>query len=455
MSAARTVVLGLLGAALCFGAAQAQTAPNAPPAATEPPAEAQAPALTAADLAQPKRPAMSEGVAAIVNDDIVSTYDLRQRVLLMLVTYGVQATEANLRALEREALKNLVDERLEMQEIKTIEGKNKDVHLEPTADELSEQIDTMARQYSVKRPQFIATLKSAGVEEKTLNDQIFITLAWHNYIGGRFRGSVHVGDAMVNQEEARVNAAAAKPQYQVSEILIDNAKAGGPEQAVEGAKQLIAQLKQGAPFAAVARQFSALPTAANGGDAGWLSSGELQPPLEHALAEMRPGQVSDPVQMADGVYILQLRDKHAGVGATLVTLKQAAIPVSNQATPEQVEAANTKLAALKSEVKSCEDLEADAAKFDGVVAGDLGETEIGDLAPEFKQVVDGLKIGQVGGPVRTRAGMHLVALCGRRASGPHAPSRDEITDRLEGEQLSMIARRYLRDLHNSATIEAR
>jgi len=77
---------------------------------------------------------MSEGVAATVNDDIVSTYDLRQRVLLMLVTYGVQATEPNLRALEREALKNLVDERLEMQEIKTIETKNKDVHLEPTAE---------------------------------------------------------------------------------------------------------------------------------------------------------------------------------------------------------------------------------------------------------------------------------------------------------------------------------
>jgi len=446
MSAARTVTLGLIGAALCLGAARAQTsAPAAVPAES----------LTAADLAQPKRPAMSEGVAAVVNDDIISTYDLRQRVLLMLVTYGVQATEPNLRALEREALKTLVDERLEMQEIKNIEAKNKDVHLEPTADELSEQIDTMARQYSVKRAQFIATLKAAGVEEKTLNDQIFITLAWHNYIGGRFRGSVHVGDAMVNQEEARLNAAAAKPQFQISEILIENAKAGSAQQALEGAKQLISQIKQGAPFAAVARQFSALPTAANGGDAGWLSSGELQPALEHALAEMRPGQISDPIPVADGVYILQLRDKHAGVGATLVTLKQAAIAVPNPATPEQIEAANAKLTALKAEVRSCEDLEGDAAKFDGVVAGDLGETEIGDLAPEFKQVVDRLKIGQVGGPVRTRAGLHLVALCGRRASGPHAPSRDEITDRLEGEQLSMIARRYLRDLHNSATIEAR
>lgn len=449
MSTARTWVLGVLGATLCFGAAQAQTAPDAGAAS------APAPLVSESDLAQPKRPAMSEGVAAIVNDDIISTYDLRQRVLLMLVTYGVQATEANLRALEREALKALVDERLEMQEIRSIESKNKDVHMEPTPAELDDQINAMAQQFNVKRPQFVATLKSAGVDEKALRDEVSINLAWHNYIGGRFRGSVHVADTMVNQEEQRLNAAAAKPQYQVSEILIDSTKAGGSEQAMEGAHQLITQIKQGAPFAAVARQFSALPTAANGGDAGWLNSGAIQPALETALTDMRPGQISDPIPVAEGVYILQLRDKHAGVGATLVSLKQAAIPVSGEATPEQVQAAMAKLDEVKTEAKTCSDLENASAKVDGVVAGDLGETEIGDLAPEFKQVVDGLKIGQIGGPVRTRAGVHLVALCGRRASGPRAPSRDEIADRLEGEQLMMIARRYLRDLHNSATIESR
>lgn len=449
MSASRTLMLGLLGAAFSFTAlsAQAQVAP----------AEAAAPAssLSAADLGQPNRPAMSEGVAAVVNDDIISTYDLRQRVLLMLVTYGVQATEQNLRALEREAMKALVDERLELQEIRSIEAKQKDVHLEPTAAELDEQINTMAQQYNIKRAQFVSTLKNAGVAEQSLRDQVFITLAWHNYIGGRFHGSVHVGETAVNQEEGRLNAAAAKPQYEVSEIFIDGGKAGGADQAMEGAHQLIAQLKQGAPFAAVARQFSALPTAANGGDAGWLSSGSMQPALETALETMRPGQLSDPIPVSDGVYILQLRDKHAGVGATLVALKQAAVPLPAQATPEQMQAATTKLETLKTEIKSCADLETDSAKVDGVVAGDLGETEIGDLTPEFKQVVDGLKIGQVGGPVRTRAGLHLVALCGRRASGPHAPSREEIADRLEGEQLNMIARRYLRDLHNSATIESR
>lgn len=457
MSLSRSVMLGLIGAALAGGVAMAQApaaAPAAAPAPAAPPSSTTA-ILTEAAGAQPKRAPLSEGVAATVNEDIISTYDLRQRVLMILVMNGVQPTEQNLREVEREALRSLVDERLQMQEIRGIEAKQKDLHMEPTAKEVDEEITRMAAQYGVKPAQLISTLKAAGVEKKALEDQVIAQSAWTNYIGGRFHSSVHVGEDQVNQEQARANAAASKTQYQVTEILIDNSKYGGPDQALAGAKQLAGQIKQGAPFSAVARQFSSLPTAANGGDAGWLSAGEISPTLENVLATMRPGQVSDPIPTADGVYLLQLRDKHAGVGATLVSLKQAAIRVPEQATPEQISAATAKLDTLKNEVKSCDQLEPDAAKLDGVVAGDLGETDANDLSPEFKQVVDGLKVGQVGGPVRTKAGLHLVALCGRRASGPRSMTRDDIESKLENEQLSMIARRYLRDLRNSATIESR
>lgn len=447
MSVVRGSLLGLMAALTLGGPALAQAASQPLPGA--------APILSASDLAPAKRPVLSEGVAAVVNNEIISTYDLRQRVLMVVVMNGVQPTEQNLREIEREALRSLVDERLQMQEIRSIEAKQKDIHLEPTEREIDARINEIAGQYGVKRPQLQATLKAAGVDMKTLIDQITVQQSWFNYIGGRFHSSVRIGEEQVNQEMSRINANAAKAQYQVSEILIDPAHAGGEAQALQGATQLIAQIKQGAPFGAVARQFSALPTAANGGDAGWLVSGELQPALESVLATMRPGQVSDPVQTPEGVYILQLRDKRAGAGATMVSLKQAAIRIPSEPTPEQLSAAEAKLTTLRNDFKGCNALEAEAGKLDGVVAGDLGETDENDLAPEFRQVVDKLKVGEIGGPVRTKAGIHMVALCGRRASGAHAPTRDDIENKLENEQLSMIARRYLRDLRNSASIESR
>jgi peptidyl-prolyl cis-trans isomerase SurA len=439
MSSARTLVLGLTAALAMSSLTQAQTTPAA-----------EAPAAP-----KPVRGQLGESVAAVVNDEVISTYDLRQRMLLLMVTSGVQPTEQNLAEIQREALRSLVDEHLEMQEIKHVEEKQKDLHLEPTPKELDEEIAGMAQQNNVKPEQLIGTLKAAGVAPETLRDQLAAQMAWRRYMGGRFGSSIRIGDEQIAAAEARTRASAEKPQYLVSEIYIDAARVGGIDQAQQGAAQLEAQIKQGAPFPAVARQFSGLPTAANGGDAGWLVAGDMPPALEAVLESMRPGQLSPPVPVQDGVYILLLRDKRAGADATLVNLKQAAVRIPADATPEVVAAATAKLDTLKSGFTTCANLESQASKIDGVVAGDLGDTDISELSPAFKAVVDTLKVGQIGGPVRTNAGLHLVALCSRRPSGSKLPSHDDLENRLYGEQLSMVARRFLRDLKNSATIESR
>ena len=87
--------------------------------------------------------------------------------------------------------------------------------------------------------------------------------------------------------------------------------------------------------------------------------------------------------------------------------------------------------------------------------GDLGEAEVKDLAPAFRSAAETLQVGQVSDPIRTAAGLHLLAVCGKRASGGEVLTHDQIENRIYGQQLSMIARRYMRDLRNSATIETR
>jgi peptidyl-prolyl cis-trans isomerase SurA len=445
MSLVRTLLFGAAAATALAGGAFAQDdALTAPPALAAP--------LTATPT---PAPTMNEGIAAVVNDEIISTYDLRQRMLLVMVTSGVQPTPQNIAAIQQEALRNLVDEHLQMQEIKRIEEKQKDLHLEATPKEIDAEIQGMAEQNNIKSAQLLATLKAAGVQPQTLREELGAQLAWRHYMGGRFGSSIRIGDEQIAEAEAQILAASQKPQYLLSEIFIDANRVGGQQAAEDGANQLIAQMQKGAPFQAVARQFSALPTAANGGDSGWLTSAEMQPAIETALESMRPGQMSGPIPVTDGVYIVLLRDKRAGAKATLIDLKQAAVRLPENASPAELQAATEKLDILKANFTSCKDLEADASKMTGVVAGDLGQTDISELSPAFRQVVDTLKVGQIGGPVRTKAGLHLVAVCGRHASGAHAPTHDDIENRLYGQQLTMISRRFLRDLRNSATIESR
>ncbi len=418
------------------------------------PAGAQDAAQQAAPQQQQQAQGLSESVVVTVNDDIISSYDIIQRMRLLIVTSGIQVTDQNLPELQREALRSLEDERLELQELRR-ESKEQKFDLIAGDDEVNDEINDIARSNNTNADGLLAQLSSQGVQPETFKSQLRAEISWRGWIRGRYGSRVKVSEEQIKAFQERVSAEAGKPQYQVSEVVLDDARVGSPQQAMTGATQLIDQLQKGAPFAAVARQFSSSPTAANGGDVGWVTHGQLPPEVDAAIDQMRPGQLSAPIATKDSVYIILLRDKRAGGTSSLVSLRQAAIALPSTATDDQVAAAKAKLEALRGRVNGCDTLQVQAAKVEGVIYGDLGEAEIKDLAPAFQQAAEQLKVGEVSEPLRTDAGLHLIAVCNKRQPGQDVANHDEIENRLQGQMLAMIAKRYLRDLRNSATIETR
>jgi peptidyl-prolyl cis-trans isomerase SurA len=421
---------------------------------------AASPGVVLGQAAAPAQPAaapvgaLAEGVAAIVNDEIISTYDLRQRTLLLILTSRVQPTERNLPQLQQQALRSLIEERLQLQEVRTQERKQK-FEIVPTNAELDRQIDGLAQDNQLTGEQLRAQLAAGGIDVETLRDQLRAQISWQRWINGRYGSRVRVGRDQVEAQMKRLAAASSQPRYLVGEIFIDSARAGGLAEAQKGAEQLVAQMQQGAPFAAVARQFSSAPTAANGGDAGWISAAEAPREVVAALEQMRPGQLSPPIPAADGVYIIYLREKQAGGGASMLSLKQAAVRLPGEPSAAQVADAAKLLEQVRAKTTSCADIDAAAKSVPGVMAGDLGEADVNDLAPAFREAAEGLAENQLSGPIRTPVGLHLIQVCGRRAAGTAAPNAQEVENRLYTQQLAMLSKRYLRDLRNSATIETR
>ena len=413
--------------------------------------DAEAPAAAPAAPAQPQ--GMTEYAAAVVNDEIISTYDLAQRMRLLIATTGVQPSEQTLPQIQQEALISLVDEALQFQELRRVE-QEQNFSIIASDEDVDEELAEMAAGNEMTPEQFTSMLQSQGVLA-SLREQLRAQASWQRWIQGRYGSRLRIGDDQVQAVLAQQAAQASRPQFQVSEVFIDAARVGGMDTALRGGEQLVAQMQQGAPFQAVARQFSAAPTAAAGGDAGWIGPGEMPAEVERALEQMRPGQLSQPIPVSDGVYIVYLRDKRSGAGATLVNLKQAAIGLPAGSDPSVVAATRARLMALRAQITGCDDLETVASGQEGVVAGDLGEAEIGDLAPAFRAAAESLEVGQLSEPIRTDAGMHIVAVCGKRATGADQPTAELVERRLFFQQLGLIARRYMRDLRNSATIETR
>ncbi|HET9159199.1 MAG TPA: peptidylprolyl isomerase [Caulobacteraceae bacterium] len=400
--------------------------------------------------------ALREGAEAVVNDEVISTYDLKQRMALIVGRSGIKLTKENEPEVQQEALYGLIDERLKLQELRHQEEERKAKgKIIVQDDEVDQEIADIAKQNKITPQQYYAILASWGVDPQTERQRIRAEKSWIYWISGFYGRRVRISDQEVNAYLADLTSRASKPSYLVGEIFIDANRAGSVDKAVAMAQQLTGQLQQNVSFQQIAQQFSGLPTAANGGDAGWLSASEMRPEVAAVVDQLRPGQLSRPIPVADGAYLIYLRDKRAGGGSPVVSLKQVAIRVASDAPAAEVQAAQAKLLAVKAKITSCANVEQAAQGQPDLAAGDLGEAEVKDLSPAFRDAAEKLAIGQVSNPIRTDVGLHLVAVCGRRDSAVKLPSRDEVVNELENQKLSMIAKREILNLRSAATIETR
>ena len=435
---------GVAIAALLTGSAVAQTAPQQPAAAgTLNPAAEQAP--TAAPAAAPQFQ-MADGVLATVNDSVITGYDLRQRMLLLIAMTQVQPTPENIPAIQQQAMNALIDERLQAQELASYED------LKVTDEEVTEEIALMAQDAGATAETYMSFLEAGGIRPQTLREQLRTQIGWQQLVGGRFQSRARVSKGAVDAALRQMSEAASKKQYLIGEIYLDATRVGGQQAALNGANQLVQQMVQGAPFQAVAQQFSAAPSAARGGDAGWVVEGTMNPTVQAAMDQLEIGQLSRPIPVDGGVYIIYMRDKRDGSSASLVQLKQVMIELPETATEAEVAAAAQRLEALRPQL-TCDTMLQRATSEQGLLGADLGEADVQNLAPQFQQVARSAAVGSVSTPVRTPLGLHLLGVCGRRAGGAEAPNEQAVEGQLFRQNLSTLARRYMRDLRADALIE--
>jgi len=394
-----------------------------------------------------------QGIEAIVNDEPISTYDLRQRMNFIIGMSKMRPTQENVPQLQREALISIIDDKIRLQELKRLEKDRPGAGIVASDKDVDEAFESTARSQNMTSAQYSQLLNTWGVDVRSERERLRAERSWGYWIGGFYGRRVRVSPEEVDAALSRMAENQARASYDIAEIFIDSNRAGGIPQATQLANQLIAQMQQGVPFQSVAQQFSAKASAARGGEAGWLSSGQIDPEVERVIEQIRPGQLSRPIPVKDGVYLIYVKDKRSASSAPVVNLKQVATMVPANASAADVQAAQTKLLSLKGKITSCDTLESVAQGVDGVVAGPLGEAEVKDLAAPFRDAAERLAVNQVSDPIRTDVGLHLVAVCGRRNSAAKLPTRQEMKSDMENERLAMVAKREILKLRNAATIE--
>ena len=393
-------------------------------------------------------------IVATVNDDVISSHDVEQRVKLAMMAANGQIPSEMVPRIRAQVLRTLVDEKLRLQEAKRLD-------VPATDADVRREIETLAQENGQTYDQFKSGLASKGVKLRTIEDQIRADMVWSMLVRGRYGRNVTVTDIDVDYAFERAVTEADKPSYLVSEIFLDIPSAEQEGEVFKDAKQLVAQIRKGAPFQTMAQQFSQSISAASGGDLGWVTAQDVDPEVAKAISSLSSGQLSQPIRTREGYTVLLVRQVRVpGRGDPMqskITLRQVFFGFGGQPSQEMANRLMQSAVAARGQLSGCSNLEQVAAKYENAVAVDSEHFVVKDLPDALQQLVINLGAGQAATPVPSNRGVHIFVVCSRKDQKVEIvkPTREQVEQRLYSQQLNMYAKRYIRDLRADAIIEYR
>lgn len=237
--------------------------------------------------------ASSLKIVALVNGEIISNEDIQNRINAFLLTTRIPFNAQTRGMITQRVPNAAIDEQIKLQEA----AKN---GIEISEEEVNNSLRQFERSHKIPMGQLNTILKQADVNPDTFASQMKSDLAWLRLVRKK-----SYADGTLTQKEVENALQEAKddlttPKYLISEIYIkkDNAK---------NLSDLVYNLRHDDRFELYAMQFSDSPSAANGGNLGWVNKGKLASPLETALNKMSSGDISEPILVGDGYYILKLQ----------------------------------------------------------------------------------------------------------------------------------------------------
>ena len=408
--------------------------------------------------AQGARP--SDFIVAVVNSEPITNLEVQRRTARLAQQLrqqgGRQPTQAEL---ARQALETLVVERTQLQQAREMGLK-----VDEAAINLAEQ--NVARQNQLEVPELRRRLERDGLTlaqfRNDIRDQILMSRLRERELDSRVR----VSEAEVEQylREQADTAPAAPTEINLGQVLVTVPENATPQQVAERlarAQDVEKRARAGEDFAGLARSFSDATDAATGGERGLRSPDRYPELFLQATAQLPVGGITAPVRSGAGFHILKVIDKRQP-GAVQTITQQHARHILLRVDAQQTEThARERLAGMKRRIEAGQaDFAAlaQASSQDGSAAqgGDLGWSNPGQFVPEFEEVLEALRPGEISEPIVSRFGVHLIQLLERRQYALNPREQREVARHLVRERkMDEAYRSWLQELRGRAYVELR
>ena len=225
-----------------------------------------------------------EGIIVSVNSEAITTFDLSERIKLVIKSLNLEDTIENRDSVRERVLDLLILEKLKKNEVN-------EAQLEFSEEELI-QFTSSVYNFPVKEFDiFKEFIKDEGLDIDTILDQISIELLWRKFSQKKFSPLITISQEDIDRIIERNKTKAGKKEFNYSEILIENKSFDSWDNSKKRMEMIIRLLKNGSPFGNLALKFSDAVTADNEGDVGWILEDNLEDNLKKILNNLNKGEV--------------------------------------------------------------------------------------------------------------------------------------------------------------------
>ena len=391
-------------------------------------------------------------IAAVVNDKIITASDLQKRLKLISIISPSQISRIKKPQLQKEVLNQLINEELQNQEVIRLK-------IKVSEKEIGNAKRLMEQRFKLPRNTLNEFIIRNKLDYKDVISQIETSLGWTLAVQRKFSNYLTISDEEVDEVINQLRDNIGKERYLISEIFLPVDYADNENEVRARAKKLYNSIINGSDFRKVARDYSATASAVDSGRAGWFLIGQLSPKLDLALQKIKVGDITIPIKTNSGFHILKLEKKTVfkefDEMKVKVNLIETRITISKSHNNNN---SQKKLNGLKnslSKIKTCEELEKLSQIDKAYTTTNLGNFLVGELSSNLKEIIKQSKIGVPNNPTKQDGEISTITVCNRTTPPSNIPDDETVLRNLRGEKIESMARKYLRNLRQSAFVEKR
>ncbi len=399
-----------------------------------------------------KAETMQLGIAAVVNESVITTDDVYKRMNLTKVFAGLQGVPDIEKKLLPQTLRSMVDEELQRQEAERLS-----IMVSPR--EIQSAIAPIEQAQGLSGSELQQKMEADGISFESFKKQVESQIRWQKLLQTRVRRDVAISQDEVKLAQQKMQQGRSELEWKVSTISLP-VNNPDEESAVQELAISLAEAWQKGQTIEELQEQVAEELEVTFEEAAWVQPSKLRKEEAFALSNMKVGMVSPPRRVFAGYEILRMEDKRTvAVKPTNaeVAMKEIFLKVAEDARNDEVEVLLDIARNIRQGPGTCRDKGiAGIEDFEDLdMAIEYVRTEYNQLNETVYPLVAALRVGEVSEPFATPEGIRLLMLCEKIEKPLPLPEEGWVRDQLMQEKLSLAAAKFMRNLRRQAFVDVR